>query len=179
MTVPNHRRMSLAHHEAAHVAVGYEFGWWLGRRGVNIDGWPCAWMDYTDAAHTTRACLCFSMAGWLAEEKFYGVPGAFKPDDIVNHWQALCAGQPEAKHPADPRGADTDLRKIALELYDDDMTDDTIRQAVTYWRGETWALLESPRVWAGVQRVAKLLLRRGHLGRRAAERALGESFFNR
>jgi hypothetical protein len=169
--------MAVAHHEAAHVATAYEFGWWVRKPGVNIGAWPCAYLDH-GGAYTTRARICISMAGMLAEEKFYGVPWTFT-EDVVNHWREVCAGTPEVKHPSDPRRDTTDLRTIAWELYDDDMTDDAVRQAVAYWRNETWALLTQPRVWAGVTRVANALLRRGRLSPRAVKQILGESFFNR
>ena len=35
------------------------------------------------------------------------------------------------------------LREIAWELYDEDMSDEAIRQAVAYWRDETSLLLAS------------------------------------
>ena len=50
------------------------------------------------------------------------------------------------KNPADPRRSHTDLREIAWELYDEDMSDEAIRQAVAYWRDETSLLLNQPRV---------------------------------
>ena len=93
----------------------------------------------------------------------------------MNHWRALCVGGREVKNPADPRRSHTDLREIAWE----DMSDEAIRQAVAYWRDETSLLLNQPRVWAGVTRVASALLRRGHLSPRAVKQILGDSFFDR
>ena len=52
------------------------------------------------------------------------------------------------------------------------MSDEAIRQAVAYWRDETSLLLNQPRVWAGVTRVASALLRRGHLSPRAVKKYL-------
>ena len=47
---------------------------------MNIGRWPCAYLDHGEAC-TTRANICTSMAGWLAEEKFYGVPDCIDRDD--------------------------------------------------------------------------------------------------
>jgi hypothetical protein len=95
----------------------------------------------------------------------------------VKHWRALRAGIPEVRHPMDPRQGPSDLRAIARELYDDDMTDDAVREAVGYWRNETSLLLEEPKIWAGITLVADELLRRRRLSPRAVEELLGRDTY--
>jgi len=52
-----------------------------------------------------------------------------------------------------------------------------VRRVVAYYRDVTNALLDEPRVWGGVERVAKALIRRRHLSPRAVKQALGDAFF--
>src|ERR1700741_1430309 len=100
--MPNHWLTSLAHHEAAHATVAYEFNWWVRQPGVHIGTWPCACLGHGRQC-TTRASISIYMAGRLAEEKYYGVQGSFTAEDVVNHWHALRTGTPELRHPMDPR----------------------------------------------------------------------------
>jgi H-NS histone family len=51
------------------------------------------------------------------------------------------------------------------------------RRVVTYCRNVTNALLDDPRVWAGVERLAKALYRRRYLSPRAVKKVLGDAFF--
>jgi predicted DNA-binding transcriptional regulator AlpA len=51
------------------------------------------------------------------------------------------------------------------------------RRVVTYCRNHTNALLDEPRVWGGVERVAKALFRRRYLSPRAVKQLLGDAFF--
>src|SRR5262249_38814983 len=48
---------------------------------------------------------------------------------------------------------------------------------VAYCRNVTNALLDEPRVWGGVERVAKALFRRRYLSPRAVKQLLGDAFF--
>jgi hypothetical protein len=45
-----------------------------------------------------------------------------------------------------------------------------------YCQKHTEEILAKPRVWAGAERIAQALLRRGHLSPRAVKQILGESF---
>jgi hypothetical protein len=125
------------------------------------------WRGYGGRSDDT-AQICISMAGLLAEEKFYGSGGSFSGEDVFKHFQALCRGEQEASWPES-----TDLRKIARELYDDDTTQASIIAAVAHYREATNALLNNPRIWADVTKVAKALLQRRRLGPRALKRLLG------
>ena len=62
-----------------------------------------------------------------------------------------------------------DLQAIALALFDDDpiIRPSEARRAIAYWRDETNKLLDEPRVWDGVERVAQALVRRRYLSPRA------------
>jgi len=115
------------------------------------------------------------MAGLLAEQKLHGVQRRFE-EDVVEHVRAVRAGKDEVAnlYPSD-------LRKIALALIDDDplisCDPSGVRRVVAYYRDVTNALLDEPRVWGGVERVAKALFRRRYLSPRAVKQLLGDAFF--
>ena len=115
------------------------------------------------------------MAGLLAEQKFHGVQWRFE-EDVVEHVRAVRAGKDEIAnlYPSD-------LRSIALALLDVDgdpaISLNGVRHAVAYYRDVTNALLDEPRVWGGVERVAKALIRRRYLSPRAVKQVLGDAFF--
>jgi hypothetical protein len=73
------------------------------------------------------------------------------------------------------------LRGVALALLDDDpaISLSAARRAVVYCQKHIEAILANPRVWAGAERIAQALLRRGHLSPRAVKQTLGEAFFHR
>jgi hypothetical protein len=51
------------------------------------------------------------------------------------------------------------------------------RRVVNYCRNVTNALLDDPRVWGGVERLAKALYRRRYLSPRAVKKVLGDAYF--
>jgi hypothetical protein len=133
-------------------------------------------VDYTvlgTADHMLLARICIRMAGLLAEEKFLGQQWRFE-EDVVKHLRAVRAGESEGAY-LDP----SDLRAIALALLDDDPTISFAgtRRVVTYCRNVTNGLLDDPRVWSGVERLAKVLHRRRYLSPRAVKQVLGDAFF--
>jgi hypothetical protein len=68
----------------------------------------------------------------------------------------------------------------SLALFEDDLTTtfSDARWAVTYYRNQTTALLNKPRVWGGVERIAQALLRRRYpLSARVVKQLLGDEFF--
>jgi hypothetical protein len=73
----------------------------------------------------------------------------------------------------------SDLRAVALALLDDDppISLAGARKVVIYCQEYTEALLDDPRVWGGVERLAKVLHRRGYLSPRAVKEVLGDAFF--
>jgi hypothetical protein len=113
------------------------------------------------------------MAGLLAEQKFHGVQLRFE-EDVVKHVRAVRAGEDEGL-----RLYPSDLRAIALALLDDDPPISLIgvRRVVAHCRNVTNALLDEPRVWGGVERVAKALFRRRYLSPRTVKQLLGDAFF--
>jgi hypothetical protein len=113
------------------------------------------------------------MAGLLAEQKYHGLKWRLEEDIIREIW-AVRAGQDEGVR-LDP----SDLRAVALALLDDDppISLAGARRAVVYCQGYTEALLDDPRVWAGAERLAKVLSRRRYLSPRAVKQVLGDAFF--
>jgi hypothetical protein len=73
----------------------------------------------------------------------------------------------------------SDLRAIALALLDDDPTISfaDARRVVAYCRDVTNGLFDQPRVWEGVERLAKALYRRRYLSPRAVQKVLGDAYF--
>jgi hypothetical protein len=116
------------------------------------------------------------MAGLAAEQKFHGHHGWEFAEDVLKEVRNIRAGLNEeiALYP-------WDLRAVAAALLDDDpaITLPEARRAAAYCQKHTERILDTPRVWAGAERVANALLRRGHLSPRAAKQILGESFCNR
>src|SRR5262245_51455100 len=167
------RMAETAYHEAGHVVVAYEFGWWVRRVGVRL--WPLPRVKLLYRDYTLLARVCVSMAGLLAEQKFHGVQWRFE-EDVVEHVRAVRAGKDEVENLSP-----SDLRKIALALIDDDplISCDLngVRRVVAYYRDITNALLDEPRVWGGVERVAQALIRRRYLSPRAVKQVLGDAFF--
>src|SRR5262245_20730736 len=166
-----------AYHEAGHVVIIYEFGWWVHRGGVRIVwAWgrgPHVSHRHHDSGYTVLADVCISMAGLLAEQKFHGVQWRFE-EDVVEHVRAVRAGEDELT-----KLYPSDLRGIALALLDDDpfISLNDVSGVVAYYRNVTNALLDEPRVWGGVERVAKALFRRRYLSPRAVKQLLGDAFF--
>jgi hypothetical protein len=115
------------------------------------------------------------MAGYLAEEKFLGLQWPFE-EDVVTSLRAVRTGPNLGlrQFPSDPL-------RIALALFDDDppIKFSEARRAIGYWREETKKLLDEPRVWCAVERIAKALLsrRRGYLSAREVRKLLGDDFF--
>ena len=174
-------RESVAYHEAGHVVVAYQFGWWVHRGGVRLGGWAHARLRHRRADYTVLgtsenmllARICIRIAGLLAEEKFHGIQWHFE-EEVVDHVRAVRAGESEGAYLYP-----SDLRAVALALLDDDPTISFAgaRRVVTYCRNVTNALLDDPRVWEGVERLAKVLHRRGYLSPRAVKKVLGGAFF--
>ena len=166
-----HTPETIAYHEAGHVVAIYEFGWRVARGGVRIGARPHVKLLHCESDYL--ADVCISMAGLLAEQKFHGVQWRFE-ENVVKHVRAVRAGEDEVAnlYPSD-------LRAIALALLNDDPTISLngVRRVVACYRDVTNALLDEPRVWGGVERVAKALIRRRHLSPRAVKQALGDAFF--
>ena len=155
------------------MVLAYRFGWWVRRGGVRIGAWAHARLRHREADDTMLARICIYMAGLLAEQKFLGVQWRFE-EDVVEHLRAVRAGEHEGLR-LDP----SDLRAVALALLEDDPTTSLsgARRVVTYCRNHTNALFDEPRVWGGVERVAKALFRRRYLSPRAVKQLLGDAFF--
>jgi hypothetical protein len=164
---------SIAYHEAAHAVVAYRLGWWVRRGGVRIGAWPHVRLQHQQGDDNVRAQICIRMAGLLAEQKFHQVQWRFE-EDIIKEVVAIRAGRRE-----ELELFRSDLRNIALALVDDDppIRLSEARRAIVYWRDETITLLDEPRVWDGIVRVAKVLVRRRHLSPRAVRHLLGDEFF--
>ena len=131
-------------------------------------------MQVCNTVNPTTPCLLpFPSAGLLAEQKFLGQQWRFE-EDVVKHLRAVRAGEDEGLclYPSD-------LRAVALALLDDDppISLAGARRAVVYCQEYTEALLDDPRVWAGAERLAKVLSRRGYLSPRAVKKVLGDAFF--
>ena len=52
----------------------------------------------------------------------------------------------------------------------------SMHDLVIRFRNQTKALLDEPRVWGGVERMAKALVRRRHLSARDVEKVLGGNY---
>jgi hypothetical protein len=111
---------TIAYHEAGHVVVAYEFGWWVRRGGVRLGAWAQARLRHREVDYTVLgtsdnmllARICIRMAGLFAEEKFHGTQWHFE-EEVVDHVRAVRAGESEGAY-LDP----SDLRAIALALLD-------------------------------------------------------------
>jgi hypothetical protein len=167
--------IATAYHEAGHVVVAYEFGWWVSHDGVRIGELAHASLQQHDSDYTVLARVSVSMAGLLAEQIFHGVEEDLA-EDVVRHVRAVWAREDEGGwaclHPSD-------MRAIALALIDNDpsISLDGVPRVVTHYQNVTNALLDEPRVWGGVERVAKALIRRRYLSPRAVKQVLGDAFF--
>jgi hypothetical protein len=130
-------------------------------------------LQHKKGEYDVRARICISLAGLLAEQKFHGEQWRFE-EDVVRELVAIRAGRRE-----EVELFRTDLRAVALALVDDDppIRLSEARRAIVYWRNETNKLLDEPRVWDGIARVAKVLVRRRHLSARALRHLLGDAFF--
>ena len=95
-------------------------------------------------------------------------------EDVVKEVVAIRAGRRE-----ELELFRSDLRDIALALVDDDppIRFSEARRAIVYGRSETNKLLDEPVVWDGIERVAKVLVRRRYLSPRAVRHLLGDAFF--
>lgn len=166
---------TLAWHEAGHAVVAYEHGWWLKRGGVRIDDY--AEYEYQIGRANTSGILghytsvCVSMAGLLAEEKFHGVQWGWEAD-VIRHVHAVHAGRKEAS--PFPWGGPTDLRSIALAFTrpGKPLIPLVVMQRVFELRDQTRALLDAPRVWGNVERVAGALMRHRRLSPRKVRELL-------
>jgi hypothetical protein len=163
---------TVAYHEAGHVLVAYEFGWWVRRGGVRLGAWAHACLHHDAYGANVRARVCIATAGILAEQKFHGVQWDLE-EDFLEHIRAVRAGREGVR--LNP----LDFRAIALALLDDDppISLTEARAALSYCRDYTNALLDDARVWAGVERLAKKLARRRYLSPRAVRQVLGDAFF--
>ena len=112
------------------------------------------------------------MAGLLAEEKLFGRPWPFEKD-VIKQLQEVRAGRNEHFNECP-----SDLRSIALSILDDDpgISLGGARRVVTYFRTRTAILLSEPRIWSGIERFAKELVRRRYLSPRSVQQVLGEPF---
>jgi hypothetical protein len=173
---PLYSEEALAWHEAGHVVVAYEFGWWLRRGGVRVGAWAHARHRRHAGAGTVLARCCVSLAGLVAEQRFHDQQSWHFAGDVLKEIRDIRAGVNESIS-LDP----WDLRAVAAALLDDDpaITLKEARRAVVYCQKHTEGILAKPRVWAGAERIATALLRRGHLSPRAVKQILGESFFQR
>jgi len=162
-----------AYHEAGHVVVAYEFGWWVRRGGVRLGAWAHARLRHSNSDNTVRARVCVYVAGLLAEQKYHGLKWRLE-EHMIQEIRAVRAGQDEGAV-LDP----SDFRAVALALLDDDppISLAAARRAAVYCQEYTEALLDDPRVWAGVERLAKVLYRRRYLSPRAVKKVLGDAFF--
>jgi hypothetical protein len=168
-----------AYHEAGHVVVAYEFGWWVRRGGMRSGAWPHARIRHHESDYLITSDyivlgdVCISLAGLLAEQKYHGLEWHLE-EDVIEHLRAVRAGEDEGVR-LDP----SDLRAVALTLLDDDPTISLAgaRRVVIYCQKYTEALLDDSRVWAGVERLAKVLYRRRYLSPRAIKQVLGDAFF--
>jgi ATP-dependent Zn protease len=181
----DHDLESVAYHEAGHAVIAIEFGWQVTevrieliphseRRVTSYSRWRgVTWYSDSDVPPTGEtARICVYMAGLLAEEKFCGSGRSFSGKNVFKHFQALCRGEKEQDS---SYGLPSDLRQVAMELYDEDTTEASIIAAVAHYREATNALLNNPRIWADVTKVAKALLQRRRLGARAVKKCLGVS----
>lgn len=86
---------AIAYHEAGHVVVACEFGWWVWRGGVRLGAWAHArFRRHSNSDNTMRARVCVYMAGLLAEQKYHGLKWRLE-EDIIREIRAVRAGQDE------------------------------------------------------------------------------------
>jgi hypothetical protein len=165
--------LSTAYHEAAHVVVAYEFGWWVWRGGIRICRCPQASLGWRSEDYNSRARICVGMAGLVAEEKLHSLRCGFE-DEVIRHILALRAGEETSPIVV------SDERAVALAIVEDEpcRTLSGARRVIAYWRDETNSLLDQPRVWGGIERLAKKLVRRRYLSPRGVAQALGSGFFS-
>jgi hypothetical protein len=72
---PLYSEEAVAWHEAGHVVVAYEFGWWLRRGGVRVGAWAHACHRHHPDANTVLARCCVYLAGLVAEQRFHNQQG--------------------------------------------------------------------------------------------------------
>jgi hypothetical protein len=157
-----------AYHEAGHAVVGYQFGWYLRRGGVRIGADAATHHRTPEGLYTERSRVMVALAGWVADAKFLGVKSLVAYDEILDAVKHL------------PSDTSWDPFAIAAEVLKADplINRRAARAWVRRYERETVALINEPRVWSAVERVADALVRRRQLSNAAAVRLLGRSFFD-
>ena len=80
---PLYSEEAVAWHEAGHVVVAYEFGWWLRRGGVRVGAWAHARHRHHPDADTMLARCCVYLAGLVAEQRFHNQQGWHFAEDVL------------------------------------------------------------------------------------------------
>jgi hypothetical protein len=145
-----------AYHEAGHAVVAYYFRGRLLGEGVRIG-------DEDAFAHTRSRpwrSVVVSLAGPVAEAKYLGVTSIIDFDEV--------AAAVERQHDWLGRGRDEvsdELNAVRWLLQaEPDITASDAVERVRCCEAEVARLLDDPRVWSAVERVADALLRHRQLG---------------
>jgi hypothetical protein len=166
---------SCAYHEAGHAVVAYEFGWYLRHGGVRIGKIAEACMRTPGELRTAEAEIVVALAGWVAEAKWRGVKSLVAYDEILE-WVEDFRRNPKT---CDRLTSWTDPHDVARPLVKayPRISDRAAYRMVRQYERETIALLDEPRMWSAVERMAAALLCRGQLSHATAVNLLGPDFF--
>jgi hypothetical protein len=112
--------------------------------------------------------VVISLAGWRAEHKWHGRGAAhLSDDDLECIIDAVRFGWED-----EADGDDGDAIRRLVKLHPE-ATDAELIAAYRRYEAETLALLEDPRLWSEIERVAAELLKRGKITAMRAHRVAG------
>jgi hypothetical protein len=163
-----------AYHEAGHTVAAYEFGWYLRHGGVCIGERAQACLRAPCELRTTQAEIIVAMAGWVAEAKYRDLSSLVACDEILDaitrHRSWL--GQDPSSSFSDPMTVAGQILKAHPSI-----NRRSARVLVRRFEIETMKLMNEPRVWSAVERIAAALVRRRRLSHNSAVHLLGRDFF--
>ena len=161
-----------AFHEAGHCVTAYEFGWHLRHGGVSMEATR---LRANEMFRTERADMIVHLAGWVSDAKFQRVPSLVAYDEI-RHWLEICRGRVLRSRDAGPAWDPANVARTLLWEHPN-ISNRTAIATVRRMERETIKLLNKPRIWSAIERVAAALLQRRQLSHDRVVMLLGYEFF--
>jgi hypothetical protein len=171
--------LSTAYHEAAHVVVGYWFGWQLNPDrpdGVVIDGQWITNHRIPLFLRTVEAVFSVNLAGWIAERKF---TSHIPPErSVASIEETFKEAENERDEEPEYREGSGDLYDCAMYFLEDypEPTLETFTKYILACQTLMIELLSRPLIWRAIKKVAKALIARGRLSDDEAQEVIGDDF---